>query len=145
MAGYRKTEQAGLNNSHAPRLDQTVKMTDNDHRQIERDSLFVMADLRVEGVAEETRVKVRNLSAGGMMAEGNVRVQPGAAVEINIRNIGWIDGSVAWVQDNRFGIAFREEIDPKVARAPLTNDSAPPRFVRTPVPATRSGSTLRKL
>jgi hypothetical protein len=120
-------------------------MTDNDHRQIERDSLFVMADLRVEGVAEETRVKVRNLSAGGMMAEGNVRVQAGAAVEINIRNIGWIDGSVAWVQDNRFGIAFREEIDPKVARAPLTNDSAPPRFVRTPVSATRSGSTLRKL
>lgn len=120
-------------------------MTDNDHRQIERDSLFVMADLRVEGVGEDQRVKVRNLSAGGMMAEGDVRVQPGTTVEVNIRNIGWIDGSVAWVQDNRFGIAFREEIDPKVARAPLTTDSAPPRYVRTPMPAKRTGSAVRKL
>jgi hypothetical protein len=120
-------------------------MTDNDNRQIERDSLFVMADLRVGGVAEQQRVKVRNLSAGGMMAEGDARVQPGEAVEVNIRNIGWIDGTVAWVQDNRFGIAFREEIDPKIARAPLTHDSAPPRFVRTPVPGPRGGSALRKL
>ncbi len=120
-------------------------MTDNDHRQIERDSLFVMADLRVEGVGEEQRVKVRNLSAGGMMAEGDVRVQPGAAIEVNIRNIGWIDGSVAWVQDNRFGIAFRDEIDPKVARAPLTSSSAESRFVPTPVPGRRTGSTVRKL
>jgi hypothetical protein len=126
-------------------LDEARKMTDNDHRQIERDSLFVMADLRVGGVAEEQRVKVRNLSAGGMMAEGDVKVQTGAAVEVNIRNIGWIEGSVAWVQDNRFGIAFREEIDPKVARAPLTGDPSPPRYVRTPVPAPRTGSALRKL
>jgi hypothetical protein len=120
-------------------------MTDNDHRQIERDSLFVMADLRVEGVADERRVKVRNLSAGGMMAEGDVKVVIGSAVEVNIRNIGWIDGSVAWVQDNRFGIAFREEIDPKVARAPLTAGDATPRYVRTPVPARRTGTTIRKL
>lgn len=127
------------------RLDETRKMTDNDNRQIERDSLFVMADLRVEGAGEEWRVKVRNLSAGGMMAEGDVKVQPGAGVEVNIRNIGWIDGSVAWVQDNRFGIAFRDEIDPKVARAPLTGDPSPPRYVRTPVPGSRSPSTMRKL
>jgi hypothetical protein len=130
-------------------LDEARKMTDNDHRQIERDSLFVMADLRVEGVGEQQRVKVRNLSAGGMMAEGDVKVQPGAAVEVNIRNIGWVDGSVAWIQDNRFGIAFREEIDPKVARAPIASPvpggGAPPRFVRTPVPARRTGAAVRKL
>jgi hypothetical protein len=127
------------------RLDEARKMTDNDNRQIERDSLFVMADLRVEGASEEQRVKVRNLSAGGMMAEGDVKVQPGVAVEVNIRNIGWVDGSVAWVQDNRFGIAFRDEIDPKVARAPITSGQAAPRFLRTPVPRPRTGSTLRKL
>lgn len=127
------------------RLDEARKMTDNDNRQIERDSLFVMADLRVEGAGEEWRVKMRNLSAGGMMAEGDVKVQPGAAVEVNIRNIGWIDGSVAWVQDNRFGIAFREEIDPKVARAPLTGDSSASRYLRTPAPGSRGASTMRKL
>jgi hypothetical protein len=54
-----------------------------------------------------------------MMGEGPVRVVRGDKIEVNIRNIGWIAGSVAWVQDNRFGVAFQEEIDPKIARAPV--------------------------
>lgn len=120
-------------------------MSDNDHRQIERDSLFVMADLRVAGAGEEQRVKVRNLSAGGMMAEGEVKVQPGLGVEVNIRNIGWVEGTVAWVQDNRFGIAFRDEIDPKVARAPLPVAEPAPRFLRTPFLNGQPSSSLRKL
>jgi hypothetical protein len=94
-------------------------MDGSENRQIARDSLFVMADLRLHGTEDEHRIKVRNLSAGGMMGEGPVRVMRGAQVEINIRNIGWVEGSVAWVQDDRFGVAFREEIDPKVARAPV--------------------------
>lgn len=120
-------------------------MSDNDHRQIERDSLFVMADLRVDGVDVDTRVKVRNLSAGGMMAEGDVAVQPGTGVEVQIRNIGWVEGSVAWVQDNRFGIAFREEIDPKVARAPVAVADPAPAFLRTPLLKGQGRASLRKL
>jgi hypothetical protein len=125
-------------------LDEARKMTDNDHRQIERDSLFVKADLRVDGVDSDQRVKVRNLSAGGMMAEGDVKVQAGAAVEVNIRNIGWIEGSVAWVQENRFGIAFHDEIDPKVARAPLTTPGASANLLRLPTDRAPPAS-LRKL
>ena len=104
-------------------------MDGNENRQIARDSLFVMADLRLPGSEEEHRIKVRNLSAGGMMGEGPVRVMRGTRVEVNIRNIGWVEGSVAWVQDDRFGVAFGEEIDPKVARAPVAaggNLLAPP-------------------
>lgn len=119
-------------------------MTDTDHRQIERDSLFVMADLRVEGEPSDQRVKVRNLSAGGMMAEGEMKVQNGAAVEVNIRNIGWVEGSVAWVQENRFGIAFHEEIDPKVARAPLSSSGASSGLLRPPAGRPNPAS-LRKL
>ena len=94
-------------------------MNPNENRQIARDSLFLMADLRVEGVEGGHRIKVRNLSAGGMMGEGTVRVMRGVRVEVNIRNIGWVEGAVAWVQENRFGVAFRDEIDPKIAREPL--------------------------
>lgn len=119
-------------------------MTDTDHRQIERDSLFVMADLRVDGVPGEQRVKVRNLSAGGMMAEGEMKVQIGGAVEVNIRNIGWVEGSVAWVQENRFGIAFHDEIDPKVARAPVAGQGSGTTLLRAPVAAPNPAS-LRKL
>jgi hypothetical protein len=121
-------------------------MSESEHRQISRDSLFVLADLRVDGSDCDYRVKVRNLSAGGMMAEGEVKVLRGMQVAINIRNIGWTEGTVAWVQDTRFGIAFRDEIDPKVARAPLVPGTNTPRYVRPPLmDATADQSRLRKI
>ncbi|TCM16982.1 PilZ domain-containing protein [Novosphingobium sp. PhB165] len=107
-------------------------MSEGENRQIARDSLFLMADLRVDGLDGECRIKVRNLSAGGMMGEGAVRVVRGSAVKVNIRNIGWVPGAIAWVQDNRFGVAFGTEIDPKLARVTVgAAEDATPRFVRT--------------
>ena len=108
-------------------------MDATDNRQITRDSLFIMASMKVEGLDGEFRIKVRNLSSGGMMGEGSVRVPRGAVVWVNIRNVGWAEGSVAWVQDTRFGVAFREEIDPKVARATLGDGGHSPRFTRAPL------------
>ena len=121
-------------------------MPANDHRQITRDSLFVMADLRIDGIEGEHRIRVRNLSAGGLMAEGGPAVQRGQVAWVQLRNVGWVEGSVAWVQDSRFGIAFREDIDPLVARAPAQADpdGGTPRFVRPPL-ATFEQGTLRKL
>ncbi len=48
------------------------EMSNVDTRQLSRDSLFVMAKVRVEEDTSgaEHQVKVRNLSSGGMMAEG---------------------------------------------------------------------------
>ena len=110
-------------------------MSNVDTRQVNRDSLFLLAQVRVDGQDGVSRVKVRNLSAGGMMAEGDCKVVRGSLVAVELRNIGWVEGSVAWKQDNRFGIAFVDEIDPTVVRAPV---SAPaeagnfeiPRFTR---------------
>lgn len=122
-----------------------------DTRTIARDSLFLMATLRHEGADADHRVKVRNLSAGGMMAEGDLRVERGTRVNVELRNIGWIDGSVAWVQDNRCGVAFATEIDPKLARANLKSgeDGHSPRFVRPssipPPQDNLDSSRLRKL
>ncbi len=98
--------------------DLKVIMSDMEHRQIARDSLFVLVDLRIDGEDLERKVKMRNLSAGGMMAEGSARVSRGQAVWVNLRRAGWTEGTVAWVQGDRFGIAFRNEIDPAAARAP---------------------------
>lgn len=121
-------------------------MDGSENRQIARDSLFVMADMRLHGTDGEHRIKVRNLSAGGMMGEGSVRVARGTVVQVNIRNIGWVEGSVAWVQENRFGVAFSEEIDPKVVRLnpdihdPTGNVMARPTFVDP-----RTGGVVRKI
>lgn len=120
-------------------------MTNVETRQVERDSLLLMAQLRVDGGEPEYRVKVRNLSAGGMMAEGKVPVVRGSLVTVALRNLGWVEGSVAWKQDERFGIAFVEEIDPHEARAPVTTgapDLSSPRFTRPPL---ANRDNLRKI
>ncbi|WP_420384202.1 PilZ domain-containing protein [Novosphingobium sp.] len=119
-------------------------MTDIDHRQVGRDSLFLMADLRVEGQAGDHRVKVRNLSAHGMMAECTVRVTSGVGVEVNLRNIGWVAGRVAWIQDNRFGIAFGNEIDPLLPRATAEIAPETPRYLKSAISAPDPRS-LRKI
>ena len=108
-------------------------MSNVDTRQVNRDSLFLLAQIRVDGQDAVHRVKVRNLSAGGMMAEGDVRVLRGALVMVELRNVGWVEGSVAWKQDNRFGIAFVDEIDPVVVRGPggtQVPDFDAPRYTR---------------
>ncbi len=119
-------------------------VTDMDHRQLSRDSLFLMAEVRLVGSEAEYRVKVRNLSAGGMMAEGPMTVQRGSQVEVNLRNIGWVQGVVAWIHDNRFGIALLNEIDPKLARAPLVIGEGTPRFVKPPI-SFHGGGPMRKV
>lgn len=123
-------------------------MSTVDTRQVNRDSLFLLARLQVEGRDEDYRVKVRNLSAGGMMAEGEVRVTRGERVAVELRNIGWVEGSVAWRQENRFGIAFLEEIDPRMARAPA-GSGVPvyeqPRFTRLISQPEKETGSLRKI
>lgn len=103
-----------------------------DTRNISRDSLFLMATIRADGSDSDHKVKVRNLSAGGMMMECQLQLPRGARIAVELRNIGWVHGTVAWVQDNRSGVAFDSEIDPKLARASVnaTGDLSTPRFVR---------------
>ena len=101
--------------------------SETENRQIARDSLFVLVDLRVDGEIADHRVKMRNLSSAGMMAEGSVPVRRGMVVWVNLKDAGWVEGTVAWVQEKRFGIAFREEVNPVAAR----NTQAPPAHIGT--------------
>ncbi|MDE2301342.1 MAG: PilZ domain-containing protein [Sphingomonadales bacterium] len=108
-----------------------MRTVEGEHRHLSRDSLFVLATLRLDGEASDRRVRIRNLSPGGVMGEGRCRVTPGQAVIIEIRNAGWVKGRVVWVQDDRFGIAFDEDIDARIVRAaPSVPDEAP--MIRRP-------------
>lgn len=127
-------------------------MSNVDTRQVNRDSLFLLAQIKVDGREGETRVKVRNLSPGGMMAEGDVAVIRGSLVSVELRNLGWVEGTVAWKQDNRFGIAFVHDIDPAAVRAPAASETASysaPHYTRNHQPAPLGQRTdarsLRKL
>lgn len=97
-------------------------------RNAARDSLFLAATLRIDGV--EVSVRVRNISAGGLMAEYADRVDSGMPVEINVRGVGWIRGHVAWSAEGRIGIAFDRPIDPLLARKPVGHGSSTPHFAK---------------
>lgn len=120
-------------------------MTNVDTREIARNSFFMMAEMRALDEDTPYRLRVRNLSAGGMMAEGSAPFQRGSVVIVTLRNIGEVFGTVAWRQDERYGIAFDEEIDAALARAPLANPDMATNVVsrRIFVPAKPAASRAR--
>lgn len=83
-----------------------------------RDSLFLTARFCVDGL-EPVEVRVRNLSEGGLMAEGAPPLAIGTEVRIDLRNIGSVAGTVAWYTAGRAGVAFDVAIDPKQVRKPV--------------------------
>ncbi len=127
-------------------MKRNLTVAEIDHRRVVRDSVFVMADLRITGKAGDHRVRVRNLSGYGMMAEGNVRVTAGAVVEVNLRGVGWVSGRVAWIVDGRFGIGFDDMVDAQLVRSGVDSGSptSAPRYLRMPVIPTDPRS-LRKI
>jgi hypothetical protein len=84
-----------------------------------RDSLLLGANLRLTGVDGVVQVRVRNLSAGGLMAEYDGIAMTGDPVEIEVRGLGWVRGRIAWATDGRIGMAFDTPINPLKARKPV--------------------------
>lgn len=99
-------------------------------RSRKRDSLFLSARLQLAGEATVHEVRVRNLSPGGLMAELNGPVAPGAAVTLEMRGLGTLTGTVAWCTRGRIGIALDEPIDPRRARKPVGAGARTPSYVK---------------
>lgn len=97
-------------------------------RQEIRDSLFLAASLRVGLAMDARQVRVRNLSAGGLMAEVASPIPPNTPVEIDVRGIGPVNGRIAWNAAGRVGIAFDSPIDPRAARKPVGGMASPRAF-----------------
>jgi len=87
-------------------------------RRASRASLFLTANIVIEGFAAPVTVRVRNLSEGGMMIDGHVKLVRDMPIIVDLRGIGLIEGRVAWTEAGRAGVAFAVQIDPKRARAP---------------------------
>ncbi|MES2098142.1 MAG: PilZ domain-containing protein [Pseudomonadota bacterium] len=90
-----------------------------------RDSLFLVAGLRLDGAATVNQVRVRNLSSGGLMAEFDQPVDVGTAVEVELRGVGKVAGAVAWTAAGRIGVSFNRQIEPLDARKPVGASAAP--------------------
>lgn len=121
-------------------------MNSFDTRHAERDSMFLIAELVFAADSPPIRARVRNLSAVGMMVESDIRVKRGQRVAAELRNIGAVAGVVVWVRGNKFGVAFEEEIDPKLARTPVfSGDREAPSYARAALDAPRHDGWNGKL
>ena len=97
-------------------------------RASSRDSLFLSATIRrvQDPAVDLTPVRVRNLSAIGLMADYLDVAIAGDPVVVTLRGIGAVSGKVAWVKSGRIGINFDVEVDPLKARKPVVRPAAPP-------------------
>lgn len=96
----------------------TAEIAAESKRRGSRSSLFLTANIVIEGLAEPVTVRVRNLSDGGMMIDGHVKLVRDMPILVDLRGIGLIEGRVAWTEAGRAGVAFAVQVDPKLARAP---------------------------
>lgn len=100
-------------------------------RTNQRDSLFLLTPLSSPDGHDKGRVRVRNLSATGLMADCPFSIATGEAVILDLRGIGPVSGSVIWVQGERIGVLFDEAVDPRKAREPVRRSSgAMPEYLR---------------
>jgi hypothetical protein len=90
-------------------------------RNAARDSMLLQAPLhRVSSPAHAAVIlRIRNLSAGGLMAECTEPLASGEQVVLGLRGIGEVPGRVAWSHDGRVGISFDTPIDPRLTRKPV--------------------------
>lgn len=102
-----------------------------------RDSMFLHASMRLASEDAPVALRVRNLSAGGLMADCPVAVEQGQQVEVALRNIGTVPGRIAWVRGNQIGVSFLNRIDPKVARKPVGTHATEAMLVRVHHPIER--------
>jgi PilZ domain len=94
-----------------------------------RDSLLLTAQFRVDGGSACT-VRVRNLSAGGLMAEYAEPIGLRTPVAVEVRGVGWVAGKIAWAAEGRVGVAFDTPIDPKLARKPVGGGGKTPAYAK---------------
>jgi hypothetical protein len=100
-------------------------------RNAARDSMMLQAPLRRVNspVHRPVTLRIRNLSAGGMMAECSEPLGTGEQVVMELRGIGEVTGRVAWCHNGRTGISFDTPIDPRLTRKPV---AVPKRPATTP-------------
>ena len=84
------------------------------------------ASLRVRGSNQLFAVTVKDISSTGLKANTAVSVFPGANVEIELPNIGWIAGQVIRAEEGTVSLRFAVVIDPDQTQSKVTGSYGQP-------------------
>lgn len=112
-------------------------------RGAKRDNLFLKGTVTCQRTGHAFDVIVRNLSAGGLLADSDQLPKVGDVLLIALRNVGNVPGRVVWVREGRFGMAFDMTIDPVAARQPVAVKTQ--RKPAAPPPPPRGGTYALRL
>lgn len=85
-------------------------------RADERRHMMLQASMHADHLAKDEPIRIRNISAGGLMAVSRHVVRRGERVTIALQGIGEVAGRVAWVHGERFGVSFARAINPNLVR-----------------------------
>lgn len=101
-------------------------MDDETKRSAKRDSLFLLAELSALDGAPLGSIRVRNLSATGLMADCTVSLVAQDRVMVTLRAISPVAATVTWSRGGRIGLQFDAEIDPQAVRRPVGSSTSGP-------------------
>ncbi len=116
-------------------------------RGTKRDSMFLKATVLCRRTDHRFDIVVRNISAGGLLADTPHELGIGDVVLVTLRKIGDVPGKIVWTQPTRFGIAFDVAIDPQSVRQPVKAVRKPldPRHANIGIPMRRGRSPIGTL
>ena len=92
-------------------------------RKASRNSMMLSANIESRVRVLSAVARVRNISSGGLMAESPQPFEANETVTIELRGVGIVEGTVAWVAPGKFGVAFNSPIDPQLTLKPTTQRS----------------------
>jgi hypothetical protein len=102
-------------------------------RATERRSFFLSTPIRTD-FHDGVDARIRNLSASGMMIELTATPDPdfapGMRMSAELRGIGKVTGEFVWANGRRYGVKFDNEIDPELARKPVSSGSKTPDYAK---------------
>jgi hypothetical protein len=103
----------------------TIGQAGAHQRSEPRDSMLLSATIRLNAEGEIWPIRVRNISAGGLMADCSGPLKRGDEVELELRGVGLQKATVVWTAQDRIGIAFERPINPILARKPVRQGRTP--------------------
>ncbi|HEX7875608.1 MAG TPA: PilZ domain-containing protein [Sphingobium sp.] len=84
-----------------------------------RHSFFLLANVIDEDGSVIGRLRVRNLSASGLMGDTELELEPQARLTVDLRGIGSVSGTIAWAREGKIGMAFDVPVNPQQALKPV--------------------------
>ena len=115
------------------KCDGGLKLNLLDTRDVARERMLMFAKLMLANTSEH-RVRIRDLSAQGVQAEGDVGTQPGEQVDVDFGAAGKAAAVVAWCDGAVIGLKFDQEIEPELVRRAISGRDErayhPPWYVR---------------